>query len=104
MQNVFWTAYSNRNRTAAISQLEETVHRYGYIVQFKPFSDLSLSVHIEVPESRMDALYVALELQMRLDPVEKTESASDRERNVFLNITFIQGSGNLKTDVPAVPG
>ena len=104
MQNVFWTAYSNRDRTVAISQLEETVNRYGYIVQFKLFSDISLSVQIEITESQMDSLYAALEQLMRLDSIEKVNSSSDRERTVFLNITFIRGSGNLKIEVPAVPG
>jgi hypothetical protein len=104
MQNVFWTAYSNQSRTAAISQLEEIISRYGYIVQFQPFSDLSLSIQIEIAESQIDALYASLEKQMRLDAFEKINSASDRERNVFLNITFIKGLGNLKIEVPAVPG
>ena len=104
MQNVFWTAYSNQSRTAAISQLEEIISRYGYIVQFQPFSELSLSIQIEIAESRIDALYASLEKQMRLDAFEKLNSASDRERNLFLNVTFIKGSGDLKIEVPAVPG
>ena len=35
---------------------------------------------------------------------ESLNSISKKERTVYLNISFTKGTGNLKIEVPAVPG
>ena len=104
MQNIFWTGYSGEERHATIQSVTALVNRHGYVVDFKPFSDLSLALVIEIEESRIDQLYDDLSAHMPMKPFERLASASSRERTVYLNIAFIRGSGNLSHDIPATPG
>ena len=104
MDKIFWTGYSNDERHAAITSIQGVVSRYGDIVDVHLFSDVSLSLTIEMEESKMDALYDALTREMSLQRTESLNSNSKQERIVYLHITFSKGTGKLKIEVPAVPG
>ena len=104
MGNVFWTGYCDKERIAAISEIERIVDLYGFITDFKQFSDISISIMIELEESRVDVLYNALKRFVNLNEYEGLHSTSNRERSIFLNITFSKGTGDLRVEVPAVPG
>ncbi|ULQ57090.1 hypothetical protein KJS94_02620 [Flavihumibacter rivuli] len=104
MENIFWTAYSNKERHAAIEEINQLVKNHGYIVDFKFFSDISLNIRIELEESRIDHLYIELRSIMEMDPFNVLNSSSNRERTVFININFTKGTGNLQIEVPNVPG
>jgi hypothetical protein len=41
MQNIFWTAYTDKDRHAAISQIQSVVAQYGDLVDMRLFSDIS---------------------------------------------------------------
>jgi hypothetical protein len=104
MKSIFWTGYCNTGRNIAISEIEKIISTFGFITDFNRFSDFSLSVSIELEERKIDKLYEELKRYMRLDDFEKLNSTSDLERRIFLNITFIKGTGNLRIEVPRVPG
>jgi hypothetical protein len=104
MNNIFWTGYCNKDRNIAISEIEKIVNTYGYIIDFKQFSDISLTLKIELEELNIDKLFLALGNYMNLNNFEILNSSSNRERSIFLNINFIQGSGDLRIETPAVPG
>jgi hypothetical protein len=104
MGNIFWTGYCKVNRFVAINKIEQIVSDYGSIVDFKQFSDISLSLNIEIEELNIDELYLALKSCMELKEFGELNSSSNRERTIFLNITFTQGTGDLKIEIPAVPG
>ena len=104
MENIFWRGYCNYDRNSAISKIEEIVNEHGYIIDFMPFSDLSISIIIEVQEYNLDKLYSALYSYLKMDSFEELNSPSTTERLVFLNITFIKGTGNLRIEIPDVPG
>jgi len=104
MKSIFWTGYCKTERIIAISEIEKTISIYGFITDFKRFSDISLSVTIELEEKKIDTLYDALKKFLVLNEFERLNSDSLSERIVFLNITFIMGTGNLRIEVPAVPG
>jgi hypothetical protein len=104
MDKIFWTGYSNGERHAAISSIQGVVSRYGDIVDVHLFSDVSLSLTIEIEESKMDKLYDALTHEMRIQQWEPLYSISKQERIIYLHITFAKGTGKLKIEVPAVPG
>ncbi len=104
MKNIFWTGFCNQERTAAISDLEKLVNHYGYITDFKLFSDISIAITIELQELNIDKLYNALKKYISLNDAESVNSVSSAERVIYLNITFMKGTGNLKIDIPAVPG
>ena len=104
MKSIFWTGYCNTERIIAISEMENIIANYGFITDFKRFSDFSLSVSIELEEKKIDNLYEALQSMMSLNDFAKINSTSNIERLIFLNLTFIKGTGELRVEVPAVPG
>lgn len=104
MENIFWTGYSNDERHASISSIKNVVSKYGDIVDFKFFSDISLTMVIEIEEFKIDTLYNELANTLRMDKFENLNSVSKKERKVYLNITFAKGTGNLTIEVPFVPG
>jgi len=104
MDNIFWTGYSNDERHSSMSAIKNIVAKYGDIVDFKLFSDISLSMVIEMEESNIDKLYNELADNIAIDTFEYLNSMSRKERTVYLNVTFTKGTGNLIVEVPAVPG
>lgn len=104
MNVIFWTGYCNYERVVAISEIEKIINNYGYISDFKHFSDISLSIKIELEELNIDKLFNALNDFMNINDFEKINSSSNRERIIFLNVTFVKGTGNLRIEIPAIPG
>lgn len=104
MKTFFWVGYCNNERIKAVKDIEKLINPYGYIVDFKLFSDISISIKIEIEELQIDSLYDALKTYLSLDNVDKVNSSSKVERVIFLNITFTKGTGNLRVETPAVPG
>jgi len=104
MNTIFWTGYCNNERIIAISKIEKIINSYGYITDFKQFSDISLSIKIELEELNIDKLFNALKDYMSINDFEKINSSSNRERLIFLNVTFVKGTGDLRIEIPAIPG
>lgn len=104
MKNIFWTGYTNQERHTAIDKIRRVVSKYGYIIDFHLFSDVSLSMTIEIEEFKIDKLYDDLNEKIGIQKWEYLNSISKNERTVYLNITFAKGTGNLKIEVPSVPG
>jgi len=100
MTSIFWTAYSNHERHSIIDAIKRVVANYGDIVDFKLFSDISLTIVIEIEEFKIDNLYDELMNNLGMDKFEYLNSISKKERKVYLNITFTQGSGNLIIETP----
>lgn len=103
-KTIYWAGYCHDERIPGISKVEQIVNKYGYITDFKKFSDVSLSLHIELEESKINYLYEELRKYLKLDEVKPCDSSSGRERVIFLSITFKSGQGYLSHEVPAVPG
>lgn len=104
MDNIFWTGYSNDQRHASINTIKTVATKYGDIVDFKLFSDISLTMTIEVKEINVDKLYNKLADTIGMDKFDYLHSTSKKERTVYLNITFTKSTGNLIIETPAVPG
>ena len=102
MEAIFWTGFSNKERTIAIADIERVINHFGYITDFKLFSDTSISIKIEIEEHYIDKLYEDLTKDLSLDAVEKVSSSLKAERVIFLNITFAKGTGNLKIETPII--
>jgi hypothetical protein len=104
MENIFWTAYSTGDRLTELETIKQTVAGYGDIVDYHMYSDISMAVTIEIAEYKIDALYDALQQVVSMDAVAPLHSQANRERTVFLNISFAKGTGQLRVEVPSVPG
>ena len=104
MNTDFWTAYSNDERHTAIDKIQSAVSKYGDIIEFKFFSDLSITLMIEIMESKIGKLNAELRDIIAIDKYVHNNLTSQIERTIYLNITFTKGTGNLKIEVPSVPG
>ena len=104
MSNIFWTAYSSGDRFFTINTTQDVVAAYGDIVDFKLYSDISIVFTIEIQERKIDALYNKLKEHLLLDDYSMLNSKSGKERVIYLNVSFAQASGNLRVEVPSVPG
>jgi len=88
MGNVFLTGYCNHERHKGISEIQKVVSKYGDIIDFKIFSDISLSIVIEIKEYKIDELYDDLQKKLGMNKFEYMNSTSQKERIIYLNITF----------------
>jgi hypothetical protein len=70
MEKLFWTAYSNEERSKAISNIQTIISKYGDIIGFKFFSDISLTMTIEIKELRIDTLYDELKNIVGIDKMK----------------------------------
>jgi hypothetical protein len=104
MNTDFWKAYSNDERHSAIDKIQSVVSKYGDIIEFKFFSDISITLIIEIIESKIGKLNDELRDILTIDKYDYYDSTSQIERTIYLNITFTKGTGNLKIEVPSVPG
>lgn len=104
MENIFWTGYSDEERHSAIINIKSVISKYGDVVDIHFFSDISLSMTIEIEEFKIDKLNTELSKIIGVREAEYLNSISKKERTVYINITFSKGTGNLKIDIPSVPG
>ncbi len=88
MSNIFFTGYSNDERHKAIIEIQNVVSTFGDIVDYKFFSDISLSMVIEIEEFKIDGLYDELRNKLGMNEFEYLNSISEKETTVYLNITF----------------
>lgn len=100
MHALHWTAYTGQLRFSALQEVENIINQFGYIVNFKEFSDLAINIEIEIEPSRIEDLHKALSKHFTIDEPVETGNWS----TIFLNITFGSGTGDLKIPVPEVPG
>jgi len=96
-----------QERNKAIEELKGIIsNNGGFIINSNFFSDLALSLTIEIEEKDILKLHSTIEESMKISEsgLENLNAKSKAEWWIFLNITFSQGTGDLKTDVPNVPG
>jgi len=104
MINIFWSAYCIKGRYEALAEIERIIDNHGFITDFKEFSNISLMLKIECEERKIDALYSELAHYMTMDQTVSLNSNSLAERVIFMNVSFPAESGNMRVEVPAVPG
>ncbi len=88
MGNLFFTGYCKDERQKGINDIQNVVSKYGDIIDFKIFSDISLSMVIEIKEFKIDELYDDLRKKLGMNKFEYMNSTSQNERTIYLNITF----------------
>lgn len=104
MGKLYWTGICSKERNQAITQIGAIINRHGFFTDFKLFSDVSLSMVIEIEERKVDALYEELADYLALEDFSPVHSNSAKERIILFHVTFTRGTGNVAREVPAVPG
>lgn len=101
---VFWSGRTEKDRIPALQEIEHCISDFGYMEDFHLFSDLAIGISIAAAENRINNLYDALAQYLHMEAFERVTSYSERERKIMLHIDFSSGTGNLRTEVPDVPG
>ena len=104
MNRFFLTGYYDKERIIGISDIEKSINKYGFIIDFKMFSDISISMIIEIEEFKVDALFDELTSYMKMNEFENISTDSKKDCLLLLNVTFTKGTGDLRIEIPAVPG
>ena len=101
MERFYWTGYCNKNRFQALPEIEKIIGSFGYILDFKEFSDISISMIVEVEQQKIAAFYESLQTYLKLNHVDFPTTASTDDCVVLLHISFTSGSGTVRKEVPA---
>jgi hypothetical protein len=104
MKNYYWSGICNIDRLKAIDEITGIANRYATILNFQRFSDISLSLILDVEEGNLTNLKNGLSDIMSMDCADTDLDGSEPECIVLLHITFTKGTGNLKIEVPDIPG
>lgn len=99
-----WKGFCNKDRNIAIYEISNVINQHGFINDFHMYSDMEMSIMIEIEAQKIAYLYQDLKTCLDLNEFEWLNSKSKNDQIIFLNITFLKSSGNLKTEIPAVPG
>ncbi len=102
-----WEAFSNGKRNKVIEELKNTISSSdGYIMNFNMFSDLALTLSIEIEENKIQTLHKALALVLKVSELDLNELNLESKKDwiIFINISFGKGIGELKQKIPKVPG
>lgn len=101
---IYWTGICSETRNAGLNQLKDCIDTYGFITDHHLFSDISIGLRIEIEERKIASLYQVLCKTLAMDKFEVGNTDAMRERTIMLNVTFTQSTGDMKTEIPAVPG
>lgn len=104
MNRYYLTGYYGKERIIGISDIEKSITKYGFIIDFMMFSDISISMIIEIEEFKVNALFDELSSYMKMNEFEIISTDSKRDCIILLNVTFTKGTGDLRIEIPAVPG
>lgn len=102
MKKLYWAGISYNERVKAISDISSTIDRYATILNFQRFSDISLTLILEIEEYKLHSIHDELSKLIAIDKHDFVHSNSKTTTIVFLNITFAKGTGNLIIEVPNI--
>lgn len=100
----YFAGYNYQPRVQGIADIERAISPWGAILDFKLFSDVVIAFEIEVEAAKVMGLYASLAAVMEMEPFTQSVPDSAQEVLVMLQVTFAQGTGNMRHEVPAVPG
>lgn len=106
-KKISWEAFSNDDRNKVIEAIKKTIASCdGCIINFNMFSDLALSLSIEIEENNIQKLHKGLTKVVIISDLELSNInlKSKKEWLIFLNTSFTNGKGILKQEIPEVPG
>jgi hypothetical protein len=107
LKKLNWQGYANGNRNLIIDKVKTVINkREAYIINFNTYSDLAISLSLEVEEKSIRPLYDSMTEILTLSDqnLDKLDRNSDKEWLVLMNISFGSGKGNMKSAIPNVPG
>ena len=106
-QKLKWQAYTGHDRNRIIQEIKDIISNSdGYIINSSIFSDFAINLNIEIEPSGILSLHRELSEIINVSDFnhENVNLNSRKEWLIFLHISFSSGKGELKSNIPAVPG
>ena len=103
MARLYWKGISNDGRIKAISEITIILSKYGTILNFQKFSDVILSLVVEVEPDKVKSLYDSLSTVLSMEGNNDLAHGASGSCFLFMNITFTRGTGDLEIEVPDIP-
>ena len=103
MQKLYWKGICHDERIKAIREITAIVDKHGTILNFQKFSDVILSLVIEIEPKKLSLLYKCLGEIMLIEGLDKKTSEFSGGTILFLQVTFAQSTGDLEIEVPNIP-
>ncbi len=94
-------------RLSAIDEVKKSILRSdGYVINFNMFSDLAMSLSIEITEAHVTSLHAELKKVVTISDLDPNtfNHQSPKECLVLVNVSFTRGTGNMKHEKPMVDG
>lgn len=104
---IYWEGIANAPRDQVLQQIKRSIQiAGGTITHSHFFSDISVGLTIELLSQEMELLRQILEktVSLKSDAQIATTFPDSTEIALMLNITFSDGTGNLRNEIPMVPG
>ena len=102
-----WELYTNSNRNTIIESFKDVIsNNDGSIMNFNMFSDLAMTLSVEIEENRIEDLHNELSLLAGISEIgyDDFSSNSKKEWLIFMTISFTKGTGEIKQVIPEAPG
>ncbi len=107
LKKQYWEGVTNKGRTEAINEIKDIIsNNSGSIISFNRFSDMALSLMLEVEANKVNILFDILNKYMTVTGLsnESGNTNSMQDITVFFYITFGKSTGDLSIEIPQVPG
>jgi|WetSurMetagenome_2_1015567.scaffolds.fasta_scaffold378043_2 hypothetical protein len=103
-KNIYWKGYCHEVRNIAIYNIQQLINKHGYIVSYHMYSDMEISISIEIEERNIGSLYGNLKQYLDMSDNQEIESPAKTERLILFSITFANSTGDMSIESPHVPG
>lgn len=100
MKRHYWTAICTEERLKSMADLTRIIDQYATILNFQRFSDVSLSLVLELEANKVSELQRALRQILLLEGEDVAPTHATVDCLVLMNITFATGKGNLELEMP----
>ncbi len=100
MKRHYWTAICTEERLKAMADLTRIIDQYATILNFQRFSDVSLSLVLELEANKVSELQLALRQVLLLEGEDVAPTKAAVDCLVLMNVTFARGKGNLEVEMP----
>jgi hypothetical protein len=104
MKRHYWTGLCREERVKALPEITRILDQYAIILNFQLFSDVSMSLVLELEGCNLSPLFLGLSNIMSVELGETVFTHSKADHILLMNITFTKGTGNMEIEVPAIPG
>lgn len=107
LRKLTWQGYTNDDRNEVIEKIKDAISDCdGSIMNFNMFSDLAISLSIEIEEYNIIKLNKVLSTFLKISDYDHkgVNQKSKKDWLILMNISFGQGKGELTKDIPVVPG